>query len=142
MGIADVTDAELDEWERIAGAATPGPWVQRPTVDHPDYESIGRDMVWRPTTAMNAGSEWFQTRVDEDAAFVVAARDAVPRLIQALRAERAGMHSPETCKHVGHDVTFGKGGPGGRCSTCHEDLTAAQGLRVLYEAERDHRRTT
>lgn len=43
--------------------------------------------------------------------------------------------------HVSHDVTFGKGGPGGRCSTCHIDLTEAQGRAVrAYERETGLRR--
>jgi hypothetical protein len=47
--------------------------------------------------------------------------------------------SDDVNKHVSHDVTFGKGGPGGRCSTCHEDLTDEQGkaVRAREKAERE-----
>lgn len=50
-----------------------------------------------------------------------------------IRIDEDGMHGTVTRKHIGHDITFGKGGMGGRCSTCHEDLTAAQGLAVLLD---------
>lgn len=56
----------------------------------------------------------------------------------------ASMHASMVRRHIGHDVTFGKGGSGARCSTCHEDMTAAQGLAVLYDAakNRPHLPTT
>lgn len=41
----------------------------------------------------------------------------------------------EALRHVGHDVTFGKGGPGGRCSTCHEDMTLVQEYAVRADLE-------
>jgi hypothetical protein len=43
---------------------------------------------------------------------------------------------PSCSRHATHDVTFGKGGPGGRCSTCHTDLTTAEGTAVRWSSEK------
>jgi len=59
------------------------------------------------------------------------ARERVPFTPDADAATPSDVY-----KHVGHDVTFGKGGPGGRCSDCHEDLTDEQGKAVTEEEER------
>lgn len=75
-----VTEQQLAEWERLAGAATAGPW--RVT----DYENVmradGRHI------AFDDSDDGACVR-ESDAAFIAASREAVPRLVAALREARA-----------------------------------------------------
>lgn len=74
-GWSTVTDEELNELEALANEATPGPW--RVTAD--PVVSIN---VEAPSTFI-AIDYW-----ERDANFVVAARDALPRLIAEVRQLR------------------------------------------------------
>ena len=90
-----ITDNQLAEWERIANAATVGPWF-----------SVGAP--WGNGTLVNAGtedphgghavcdtelmidrSENIQGEPQCDADFIAAARTAVPALIAEVRRLRA-----------------------------------------------------
>jgi len=56
--------------------------------------------------------------------------EVVPADVPLLPGIVCVLNNADVNRHIGHDVTFGKGGPGGRCSTCHEDLTKEQGEAV------------
>jgi hypothetical protein len=71
-----MTDEELDRLEALAKAATQGPW----TVD--DHESAEHVHGPGPVPAATAIRH-------EDAAFIAASRDAVPRLVAEVRRLRA-----------------------------------------------------
>lgn len=80
-----MTKEELDELERLANAATPGPWVlvtsrvgpasphHAPKVDHAVMSNGG------PVVAFGLHSQ------SADPRFIAAAREAVPRLIARVR---------------------------------------------------------
>ncbi len=102
----DLTDQELDDLDELARAATPGPWHVRdldddhamnlvavstvpdtgrgerwPDFDH--HEIIAATLVQQPRYVDVADELW-----DENAAFIAAAREAVPRLIAEIRRLR------------------------------------------------------
>jgi hypothetical protein len=102
----DLTDQELDDLDELAQAATPGPWHVRdlddddamslvavstvpdtgrgerwPGFDH--HEIIAATLVQQPRYVDVADELW-----DENAAFIAAARQAVPRLITEIRRLR------------------------------------------------------
>ncbi len=79
-----IDDQTLNEWKRLAEAATPGPWQAK------NYGSDGVD-AWlhlSPTVAIGSDHAHWLT----DATFIAAARVAVPALlaeVERLRAELA-----------------------------------------------------
>jgi ribosomal protein L17 len=79
MSTDPITPADLDAWDALAKAATPGPWHTEPAATRPDkaYVLAGND---------DYIEEPFRLA---DAAWIAAARTALPRLIAALREERA-----------------------------------------------------
>lgn len=106
-----LTDEELDELEELAGAATPGPWFVRslddadamslvavstvpdtglgerwPGFDHRDI--VAATLIQQPRYVDAADERW-----DENARFIAAARDTVPRLVAEIRRLR---HQLET----------------------------------------------
>jgi hypothetical protein len=110
-----LTEDELNRIRQLAGAATPGPWYVRMLDD--DYAAgfvavstspdTGRDERWprfdhgsivAATLVQNperyvdiADGRW-----DENAAFIAAAREAVPRLLDEVeRLRRAISHAPD-----------------------------------------------
>jgi hypothetical protein len=76
-----MTDAELDALEKLAAAATPGPWtIQFTTMSTrvygpPESFVCGMPAIDDPT-------------VEPDAHFIAAAREAVPALIAEVRRLR------------------------------------------------------
>ena len=77
---------DLDELERLEKAATPGPWHQHETWPG---ANLGRNVVsYKPSANGIVGSDFFQTRTDEDAEIIVTARNALPALIAELRQLR------------------------------------------------------
>lgn len=75
--------ARLADWRALAEAATPGPWAWRVT----------EDRHWAEVTPPPDDRDGPVARslADDDAAFIAAARDAVPALldeVERLRAER------------------------------------------------------
>lgn len=101
-----LTDEELDQLEEIALAATAGPWHVRllddedamglvavstvpdtglgerwPHFDH--HEIVAATLVQQPRYVDTADERW-----DENARFIAAARQSVPRLIDEIRRLR------------------------------------------------------
>lgn len=94
-----VSDAEAAEWARLAGEATEGPWVvdQDGSIGAPMAGLVcGEDGHPRPDCS-ECGTRVCHTSVmpgEPDAAFIAAARTAVPRLLadrERLTAENARM---------------------------------------------------
>ena len=89
-----MTAEHLEQWRALADAATPGPWLPSHNVDAPS------DGNWEPDNPEREGRGEGPTLVgtyrdvkawaEADAAFIAAARDAVPALlaeVDRLRAE-------------------------------------------------------
>lgn len=110
------TEQELAEWARLADAATPGPWT--PSIDsyfghgvetaadtrvkrdykqaHPGWDGFNGTTVARAVQTINGSGPAFgpsplidDDEVRDNAAFIAAARTAVPALLSALAASRA-----------------------------------------------------
>ncbi|MFK4102480.1 hypothetical protein ACI2L1_20825 [Streptomyces sp. NPDC019531] len=100
------TDEELDELDELARAATPGPWFVRslddvdamslvavstlpdtglgerwPGFDH--REIVAATLIQQPRYVDAADERW-----DENAHFIAAARDNIPRLVAEVRRLR------------------------------------------------------
>lgn len=111
------SDDELSAWEQLAEAATPGPWALSTRGEKPHEladkypELIDRTSIWGPPRSgeprwgpkrklgnneydgpiATTDDEEYVTslRAEQDTAFIVAAREAVPRLIAEVRRLRA-----------------------------------------------------
>ena len=77
-----MTDADLENLEALAAAATPGPWEATGPVEDPVDSIVDSDSGLVASTEESA-------RPGEDTAFIAAARDAVPALIAEVRRLRA-----------------------------------------------------
>jgi len=78
---AVMTKDELDELEALTNAATPGPW------ESTGVSIWGRNNVWvgELNFALSRQESLVTPRVSNDANFIVAAREAIPRLIARVR---------------------------------------------------------
>jgi hypothetical protein len=101
-----LSDAEIEALRKLSDAATPGPWIVEP-------DGCGDDGI----SAGGEGWRLFESSADclaDDEAFVVAARDALPRLLSALaecrrelasfRAAVEACDEDEQCRLVGHNI--------------------------------------
>jgi len=70
-----LTDADLDAIERRANAASPGPWKSQ----------LGRSAVWAQKDGVRVADCRGSFRINEDVAFIAAARMDVPALIVEAR---------------------------------------------------------
>ena len=80
-----MTDEQLAEWQRLFDAATPGKWIVKTDVTTIHGSHFINPGVWGDdgiTFICDCGTG---SRVDTDAAFIVAAREAVPALIAEVR---------------------------------------------------------
>lgn len=76
------TEQQLAEWERLAGEATPGPWI---------WNRDTRDLLPRLENEDGDRKElWW---CDADDCFIAAARDAVPALVAEVRRLRRAEHN-------------------------------------------------
>ena len=83
----DMSDAELTRLEQLCEKATAGPWDNRANV-----RTVGVDCIplnlrccsWAETPVASDRGQ-----AEHDAAFIAAARDALPRLIALVRAQDA-----------------------------------------------------
>jgi hypothetical protein len=102
-----LTDEELNQFDELASAATPGPWYMRALDDQeamslvavstvpdtgrgerwPDFdhrEIVAATLIQQPRYVDPADERW-----DENARFIAAARQAVPLLVDEIRRLRA-----------------------------------------------------
>ncbi len=88
-----MTDSDLDELERLAAAATPGPWFINTNGDPPEdagfigIDSRGDQPVYPDVAASDA---FGRGRGLADAMFCARARTAVPELVAEVRRLRDG----------------------------------------------------
>ena len=82
-----LTDAELDEIDARANAATEGPWEIDSARDV--IGQMGDGDVYRHTVAFACDMLAAETVADEDIAFIVSARTDIPRLVAEVRELRA-----------------------------------------------------
>ncbi len=94
--MSELTRDQVEEWLRLAEAATPGPWQQSRFVDRGKYRAVSENMKqeWRRTEAITVrgpgevgtpGCNRVGTAVTpEDRALVILSRTAVPALCCAL----------------------------------------------------------
>lgn len=100
-----VTDEELNEWEALAAAATPGPWVATRATTYDGGKAVVSEMfVRRPGGDVAIASDIIDpdtTAVSEaNAAVIAAARTALPALVaevRRLKGERA------RCERIARD---------------------------------------
>lgn len=108
-----LSDKELDELDELEQAATPGPWFVRslddehamnlvavsttpetglgerwPRFDH--REIVAATLVQHPRYVDTSDERW-----DENAQFIAAAREAVPRLVAELRSLRRQLEASD-----------------------------------------------
>lgn len=82
---AVMTKEELDALEELANAATPGPW------ESSGVAVWGKNNVWVGDLNFEASRQesLVAPRVSNDANFVAAAREAIPKLIAKVRSLEA-----------------------------------------------------
>lgn len=84
-----MTDADLDEWQQLADAATAGPW------DSNSFDGDPIESVWTVSHAIATANidapkfDFHAPQARHDAAFIAVARTAVPQLIAEVRRLRA-----------------------------------------------------
>jgi hypothetical protein len=93
--MTETTPQQRAEWAALAEAATPGPW-----------EAVqGASAGWwveQPNTATIADIDIdYSGQPDADAAFIAAAREAVPALLADLEAVEAALEAGDACGAVG-----------------------------------------
>lgn len=89
----NMTKAGLTELRALEAAATPGPWSAMRAIDERFYRDWsrsappnGRGYIHQTTPTLSDEDQFARY---EDAAFIAAARNALPRLLAMLDAERA-----------------------------------------------------
>ncbi len=123
-GAERVSDAEAAEWARLAGEATEGPWRSAFYGDRDEWELSAEFVI--------VSCREPDTLSDADAAFIAAARTAVPRLLaerEALRAEVERLHGQARVE----DVIY--------LDVCRQ-LDHERAVRTEIAAERDRARGT
>lgn len=80
---------DREELRRLCEAATPGPWTLDPCDG--EFGFVRSGIVWtaQNDSAAFSGTDFIQAKTEEDAAFIAAARAAVPALLDALEAAEA-----------------------------------------------------
>lgn len=88
-----IDEAKLAELERLASEATPGPWRQEKSLDN-RIDVVHSDHVTTPVAYYAV--QTFEIPRPPDAAFIAAARTAVPDLVAEVRRLRGDL-SEATC---------------------------------------------
>lgn len=87
-----ITDEQLQEWERIEKAATPGPWVYDETEDDNGLDPVA--MLADGHSPCGVYAVNFRAPLDDqpfNGKFIAAARTALPDLIAEVRRLRAAL---------------------------------------------------
>jgi hypothetical protein len=72
---------QLGEWQALSDNATPGPWTLRPDHDDADHDHVESSQGSIAQVEILDGIEVSEGEDVPDAAFIAAARTAVPALI-------------------------------------------------------------
>lgn len=98
-----ITPAQLEEWKRLAEAATPGEWTQRLANDGTGDRGIKapskRNVIAECFADMDYDGERALSGCKANAAFIAASRTALPALIaevERLRAEAARLEGEKS----------------------------------------------
>lgn len=83
---ADASALDLDALQRLCDAATPGPWEYDPDAKAVSYDVLGHLAGW-VCDVHELQIEGARTR-ERNAAFIAAARDALPKLIAEVKLHR------------------------------------------------------
>lgn len=133
-----IGDKQLAEWRRLAEAATPGPWERRRN-RHPNTN--GTSWGWVEGT----GFTWDCSHVagaERDAAFISAARTAVPALldeVERLRVSARFLGDEANRLKAERDEARAAAAWQGACTTAtleSQDRLAAEILELQARAER------
>jgi hypothetical protein len=89
-----ITDEQLAQWRALVDAATPGPWSEREDSEAPAWRVIWSDDYSGLDVARVV--PWM-THVEFNAAFIAAAREAVPALLDEV--ERLRRVETQLVKH-------------------------------------------
>ena len=88
MTPAPITREQLDAWEELAKAATPGPWGVSTGYGEDSAEAVCMAPGVRNyllDVVVRSGRDGGTDNTVEDAAFIAAAREAVPALIARVK---------------------------------------------------------
>ncbi|NMP22222.1 hypothetical protein [Sulfobacillus harzensis] len=80
-----ITNEELERWQALCDAATPGPWSWD-GLDLVGGQEPNKSVI--PRVAPDAYGEWYANWAKDDVRFVATARDAMPALIAEVRRLR------------------------------------------------------
>lgn len=84
----ELTSAELDELERLAKAATPGPWGVDPTI----YKHMAAEILARsPGAERGIAQVWEHSQALPDAAYIASANPAT--MLRLISLARAGLEA-------------------------------------------------
>lgn len=100
-----ITEEQLNEWQKLSGAASPGPWKSMRngnqylnTTYLPTARVVATSVVqglprpWNPhrLLAFGLSAKDYETSrfLDEDADFISMAREAIPQMIEEIRLLR------------------------------------------------------
>lgn len=105
-----ITIEQLAEWERLAAEATPGPWLLDRygvvSIDEATIRAAGGRWLIRAQIAAILGipDDLPEGHVEKNAAFIAAARSAVPALVAEVRTERAKARECPACEKLAHNI--------------------------------------
>jgi hypothetical protein len=115
-----ITREELDKWKKLAEAATAGPWKWHGITQFTDYFVAGDVTIPVSERAERACGRYSHRMDVENAEFIAAARDAVPRLVAEVERLR-DMISCERCEGDVENPQIDEYGEGPICDACLED---------------------
>lgn len=106
--------ADLATWKRFAEEATPGPWEVTETLDRPPHVAVVMESTMSSVLVADIG-ENDSDEVTADAAFIAAARTAVPALVarvEELEGEVAALKRKQFAPSAARDI---------KCPSCPAD---------------------
>jgi hypothetical protein len=113
----------LDSLQKLADDATPGPWVDRINYDGPCQYDMAQTYAIGPFHRESPSTDQFK-RAHADADFIAASREAVPKLIQALRV------AMDELKQISEDCSMGC------CCTTSQSIAKIEEILKTNEQEK------
>lgn len=86
--MSEITQEQLDQWRALADAATPGPWFAISEFTGEGGEINGGTVVNGPYTPEHGSPTVAVCPDDDNAEFIIAAREAVAALIREVERLR------------------------------------------------------
>jgi hypothetical protein len=99
-----ITDEKRTEWQRLCDAATEGPWTVETPMESPSVIADGHKEVydWTFIAHIDTGKVKHSVKADRNAAFIAAAREALPALLaenEKLRLNEADAKAERAFKN-------------------------------------------